>query len=167
MAIAGDFDFAPFGEEVHDRDADAVQTAGGLVRPLFEFAAEFEHRHHAFQRGDVAAHFLAELVVLFDGDAAAIVFDGDRAVVIDGDAHLAGKTRHGLVDGIVDDFVHQVVQTTAGAVADVHARAVCARVPDRTSAANLRRCTFRWRRRGPRRFDRFRCFVSHLFIDEL
>ena len=34
VAVAADFDFAPFGEEVHDRDADAVQAAGGLVGAL-------------------------------------------------------------------------------------------------------------------------------------
>ena len=58
VAIAGDFDFAPFGEEVHDGDADAVQPAGGLVGAFFELAAEFEDGHHAFERGDFAIHFL-------------------------------------------------------------------------------------------------------------
>ena len=34
VAVAADLDLAPFGEEVDDGDADAVQTAGGLVGPL-------------------------------------------------------------------------------------------------------------------------------------
>ncbi len=122
VAVAGDFDLAPFGKEVDDGDADAVQTAGGLVRAFFELAAELEDRHNAFQRGDVAAHFFGELIVLVDRDAAAIVFDGDGTIVVDGDPHFAGEVGHGLVDGIVDDFVDQVVQTAAGAVANVHAR---------------------------------------------
>ena len=52
VPVAADFDLAPFGEEVHDRDADAVQTAGGLIGALVELAAELEHGHHALQRGD-------------------------------------------------------------------------------------------------------------------
>ena len=58
VAVAADFDFAPFAEEVDDRDADAVQTAGGLVGAFFELAAEFEDGHHAFERGDFAVHLL-------------------------------------------------------------------------------------------------------------
>ena len=92
-AVAADFDLAPFGEEVHHGDADAVQTAGGLVGALLELAAELEHGHHAFERGDVAAGLFGELIVLFDGDAAAVVFDGDRAVDVDGDAARWWRSR--------------------------------------------------------------------------
>ena len=79
VAVAADFDLAPFGEEVDDGDADAVQAAGGLVGALFELAAELEDGHHAFERGDVAADFFGELGVPLDGDAAAVVFDGDAS----------------------------------------------------------------------------------------
>ena len=44
VPVAADFDLAPFGEEIHDGDADAVQAAGGLVGALLELAAEFETR---------------------------------------------------------------------------------------------------------------------------
>ncbi len=60
-AVAADFDLAPFGEEVHHRDANAVQAAGGLVGAFLELAAEFEDGHHAFERGDVAADLFGEL----------------------------------------------------------------------------------------------------------
>ena len=78
VAVAADFDLAPFGEEVHDLDADAVQAAGGLVGLLVELAAELELGHHAFERGD--AHVRMD----FDGNAAAVVGHGDRAVEVDG-----------------------------------------------------------------------------------
>ena len=79
VAVAADFDLAPFGEEVDHRDADAVQAAGGLVGAFFELAAELEDGHHAFERGHVAADFFGELGVLLDGDAAAVVFDRDAS----------------------------------------------------------------------------------------
>ena len=53
MAVAADFDFAPFGQKVHDFHADAVQSAGGFVGLLVELATELQHGHHALQRRDV------------------------------------------------------------------------------------------------------------------
>ena len=123
LAVAADFDFAPFGEEVDDGDADAVEAAGGLVGAFFEFAAEFEDGHHAFERGDVAADFFGELGVALDGDAAAVVFDRDRAVDVDRDADRGGVAGHRFVDRVVDDFVDEVVQAAGRGVADVHRRA--------------------------------------------
>ena len=120
VAVAADFDLAPFGEEVHDGDADAVQAAGGLVGAFLELAAELEHGHHAFERGDVAADFFGELRVPLDGDAAAVVFDRDRAVDVDRDADDGGVAGHRLVDRVVDDFVDEVVQAAGRGVADVH-----------------------------------------------
>ena len=134
VPVAADFDLAPLGEEVDHRHAHAVQTAGGLVGPLLELAAELEHGHHAFERGDLAAHLLRQLVVAFDGDAAAVVLDGDRAVVVDRDADVLGEAGHGLVDRVVDDFVDQVVQAAGRGVADVHAGR------SRTCSRSLRCC---------------------------
>jgi hypothetical protein len=123
LAIAADFDFAPFGEEVDHRDADAVEAAGGLVGAFFELAAEFEDGHHAFERGHVAAGFFGELGMALDGDAAAVVFDGDAAVDVDRDAHRGGVAGHRFVDRVVDDFVDEMVKAALGGVADVHRRA--------------------------------------------
>ena len=130
LAIAADFDFAPFGEEVHDRDADAVETAGGLVGAFFELAAELEDGHHAFERGHIAAGFFGELGVALDGDAAAIVFDRDAAIDVDRDAHRGGVAGHRFVDRVVDDFVHEVVQA-ALVVSPMYMTGVRGRAPGR------------------------------------
>ena len=87
VALAADFDLAPFGEEVDHGHAHAVQAAGGLVGPLVEFAAELQHGHHALQRGE------AQVGVDLDGDAAAVVLDGHRAVVVDRHRDLAWRSR--------------------------------------------------------------------------
>jgi hypothetical protein len=55
-------------------------------------------------------------------DAAAVVVHGAGGVGIERDRHLVGESGQRLVDGVIDDLVHHVVQ--AGAVvgvADVHA----------------------------------------------
>ena len=116
VALAADLDLAPFGEEVDHGDAHAVQTAGGLIGALFELAAELQHGHHALERGE------AQVGMLLDGDAAAVVLDRDRAVVVDRDRDLGGVAGHRLVDRVVDHFVDQVVQAADGGVGDVHAR---------------------------------------------
>ena len=123
MPFTADLDLAPLRQEVDDGHAHAVQTSGGLIGALLEFAAELEHRHHAFQRRDVAAHFMRELLVPFDGNPAAVIFDRDGAVRVDGHRDVLGKAGHRFVDRVVDDFVDQVVQASLADIADVHGRA--------------------------------------------
>ncbi len=58
-----------------------------------------------------------------DRDAAAVVFDRHRVVGVDRHRDRIGEAGQRLVDGVVDDLVHHVVQ--AGdviGIADVHAR---------------------------------------------
>ena len=59
---------------------------------------------------------------VFDGDAAAVVGHGDRAVEVDGHLDDLGEAGHHFVDRVVDDLGHQVVQPADVAIADVHAR---------------------------------------------
>ena len=115
VPAAADLDLAPVGEEIDGLHADAVQAAGGLVRLVVELAAVLEHRHHAFQGG------AADARVGVDGDAAAVVGHGDRAVAIDGHLNDLGEAGHHLVDRIIDHLGHQVVHAADVAVADVHA----------------------------------------------
>ena len=123
-AVAADLYLGPLGQEVHDRHADAVQAAGSLVGALAELAAELEDSHHAFKRADIAARLLRELFVSLDGDAAAVVHHRDRVIRVDGDRHLVGVARHGLVDRVVNHLVHQMVEAAHRCVTDVHARAL-------------------------------------------
>ena len=81
-----------------------------------------EHRHHDLGRADA-------LGVHADRDAAAVVFDRDRAVEVDDDLDALAVARQVLVDAVVDRFPHQVVQARAIVdVADVHARAFANRL---------------------------------------
>jgi len=42
VSLAADFHFAPLGEKIDHGDADAVQSAGRLVSPFLELAAEID-----------------------------------------------------------------------------------------------------------------------------
>ena len=115
-AVATHLDVAPFRKEIDDRNADSMQTAGRLIRPLGELAAELQHRHNALERRN------AKVGVNVDRDAAAVVLDRDRSVRIHrhGDSRRVARER--FVKRVVDDFVHQMVQSLRSDVAYVHRR---------------------------------------------
>ena len=62
-------------------------------------------------------------LVHVDGDASAVVDDGDGVVFVDGHFDVAGISREGFVDGVVDNFIHKVMEALFRNVAYVHCRA--------------------------------------------
>ncbi len=83
---------------------------------MVEFAAGAQGGENDLNRGDflrwVDAH----------GNSAAVVGDGGRAVRVDLDEDILAEPRQGLVDGIVHDFIDQVMQALDVISADVHPR---------------------------------------------
>ena len=114
--IAPDFQIQPMGKRVHATDANPVQTAGNLIAVAIEFAARVQHGHHHLRgRQTLAIDFH-----LVDGDAAAIVDNGDGVVVVDGDLDLVGIAGQGFVDRVVHHFVHQVMKPQLAGRTNVH-----------------------------------------------
>src|SRR5690606_15649369 len=99
--------------------------AGDLVRRvrLPELAARVEDGHHDLDRG-LAVEGGVVVLDRVHRDAAAVVHDGAGAVGVDGDHDGLGVAGHGLVDGVVHDFVDEVVKGIEAGAADVHARAL-------------------------------------------
>ena len=119
VAVAVDLHEQALGEGVDDGHADAVQAAGDLVAAaVAELAAGVQHREHDLDRR------AALLLHRRDGDAAAVVGDGDRVVGVDRDGDLGAVAGEGLVDGVVHDLVDEVVQAHDTGRADVHAGAL-------------------------------------------
>ena len=109
--------FQPLGQGVDDRGADAVQAAGDLIATAAELAARVQHGEHHLERG------LAGLRLDVHGDAAAVIADADDVAGLDGELDVAAVARERLVNGVVDDLIHQVVQAGRRRGADVHTRA--------------------------------------------
>ena len=65
---------------------------------------------------------------MIDGNAAAVVDDGDRAVDVDGDVDLIAEAGQRLVDRVVDDLVDQMVQPARPGRPDVHRRPLANRL---------------------------------------
>ena len=96
--------FQPLGQRVDDRGADAVQAAGDLIATAAELAARVQHGEYDLERG------LAGLRLDVHGDTAAVIADADDVAGLDGELNVAAVARERLVDGVVDDLIHQVVQ---------------------------------------------------------
>ena len=109
------------GEGVGGFQADAVHTHGFLEGLVVEFRAGVELAHGGVQQ-------VLRLVLFAESerDAAAIVADGD-ALALDLDLDEFAIAHRELVDGVVDDLLHQHVHAVVGRravaqAADVHTR---------------------------------------------
>ena len=114
-AVPSDLGAEVFRQGVHDRCAHAVEPAGDLVGPAAELPPCVQGGHDGLEGGDAGEG------VLVDGDAPAVVRHGDRAVSGDADGDGVAVAGHGLVHGVVDYLVDEVVDAALAGRADVHA----------------------------------------------
>ncbi len=125
VAVAPDPQLEPFGKRIHHRDTDPVQAARDLVRVLVELPAGVQLRHDDLGRRSL------EIVIILDvgRNAAPVVDHGNGIVRVDDDLDVVAVPRQRLVDRVVHDLEHHVVQPGAvGRVPDVHAGALAHRI---------------------------------------
>ena len=116
-AIAAHNNLETRGKRIHARNANAVQTAGNLIALAAEFTASMKDGENDLDRGD----FLFRMLV--DRDAAAVVDNRDGIVFVNRDIDFGAIAGKGLVDGVVHNLIHKVVQTTRTRRTDIHAGA--------------------------------------------
>ena len=116
LLAAGDLHLELLGQRVDDGDADAVQAAGGVVDLAVELAARVQRGHDHFEGG-----LRLELGMRIDGDAAAVVGDGEEPVGLHLHLDPGGVAGHRLVHGVVDHLGEQVVERLLVGAAHVHA----------------------------------------------
>ena len=115
LALALDLDEERARERVHDGEADAVEAAGDLVRVVVELAARVEVREDDLERLALVDR------VGPDGDPAAVVLDRDGVVRVDDDADRVAVAGLRLVDRVVHELGHHVVEARdVVGVPDVH-----------------------------------------------
>jgi hypothetical protein len=116
LAVALDLDVQGLGQRVDHGHADTVEPAGDLVALAAELPAGVELRQDDRHRG--------KALVLHDvgRDARAVVRNGHRVVRVDDHLDQVGAPREGLVDGVVDDLEHEMMEASGARRADVHAR---------------------------------------------
>ena len=115
VAVAVDFQIELDRESVDHRETDPVQASRDLVGVLVELPAGMQFGHDDFRRRPP--------LTLVEGhrDSAAVVPHGDAAIAVDDDLDQLAEAGLSLVDRVVDELEHHVVQARAViGVADVH-----------------------------------------------
>lgn len=93
-----------------------MKSAGYLIGVFVEFAAGVKYGKDNFE--GAFALFGHDVY----GDAASVVLNGYAAVLIDGDADVFAVAGKGFVDGVIYDFVDEVMQSTGVGASNVHCR---------------------------------------------
>src|SRR5215813_13994166 len=93
-----------------------MQSARVLVCAVSEFSAGVQIRQHELNR----RHLPFRMNV--DRNATAIVAHGDRSVHVDDDFDFCAKSGEMFVDGIIENFINQVMQSPFVRVSNKHAR---------------------------------------------
>ena len=119
-AIAA-LDFNPFGKRVYHRGADAVKPARKLVSVAVKLAAGMQYGENDLQRGN--PHFRVNPA----GDTLPVVLHRNRPVGQQRHVNLLTSARQRLVNGVIHNFVHQVMKPAERGGADIHDRAAAHR----------------------------------------
>ena len=95
-----------------------MQTAGYLVAGAVELTACVQDGEHNLERRN------AHLRVNTAGNAAAVVGNADDIALFDRNFDVRAVAGERLVDRVIDDLIHQMVQTACRGRTDVHTRAL-------------------------------------------
>ena len=101
-------------QRIDDRDSHSMQAAGHLVAIMVELAAGMQSGQYDLS----GRNLLFGMGV--DGNAPAIVRDGDGIIEVDRQADLVTEAGQGLVDRVVHHLLYQMMEPCRSGGADVH-----------------------------------------------
>ena len=93
-----------------------MEAAGDFVALAAELAARVKDGKNDFNRRNFF------LWMFVDRNTAAVVYNRNGVVLVNGHVDLRAESGQSLVDGVVDDLIDQMVKTTRTSGANVHAR---------------------------------------------
>ena len=94
-----------------------MQASGNLIAPAAELAARVQHGQADLHRGTV------HLRMQIHGEAASVIENAGGTVGVQRDGNIGAIARQRFVDGVIYDFINQVVQAAHVGRPDIHARA--------------------------------------------
>ena len=93
-----------------------MQTSGNLIGTFIELTASVQHCQNHFQ----------SRTMLFGvhtcGNTTSVIQDTYSVARQDTNINTVAIARHGLVDGVVDHLIYQMMQASEMDIADIHGR---------------------------------------------
>src|SRR5581483_1797021 len=105
-----------------------MKTTGNFISILVKFTPRMEDRHDDLESGDIATLFLRFLFMAPYRNSPAVVFNGDRIVLVQSNCDLRTMPSEGLVDAVVGNLIDELVQAVGMGIADVHPRTLAYRL---------------------------------------
>jgi hypothetical protein len=121
-AFAVNVGLQPLTEGVDNTDANSMQPSCDFVRFVIKFSTSVKSGKNNLQGTYVS------LFMEFNRNAPAVILDGTGAIGVDVDDYIVTITCEGLIDGIIQDLIDQMVQPIKAAVANIHIRSFTYRV---------------------------------------
>ena len=108
----------PRGKRVYNGCTNAVKSSGIFVAVTAEFAACVQNGVDHLQRGN--AHFGVDAT----RDTATVILYGYTVIRVKRDLNTLTAARQCFVDGVIDNFIYQMVQTACRGRPDIHTRSL-------------------------------------------
>ena len=110
----------PFAQRVYNAGADAVQTASHFVAGILaaKLAAGMQHGIHDRDSRD------AQFGLDIHRDTAAVITDFNDIARLDGHFNMGAVPGQSFIDGVIHDFINQMMQTGRACGTDIHAGAL-------------------------------------------
>ena len=114
LSAGTDFDRQPFGQGIYDRSAYAVQAARYFIASAAEFSAGMQNGEYDFHR----VH--ARLVIDTCRNTAPVIRNRNGFIFIDGHFDVRAETGQRFIDGVIHNFIDQMVESSGRSRADIH-----------------------------------------------
>ena len=116
FAAAAHFNLHVLAQCVNAGNTDTMQTAGNLITAVTELTACMQYCHNNLN---------SRLLFLFHhihGNATAVIDNRNAVILMDNYFDITAVAGQSLVNTVVHNLIHQMVQTAGGRTADIHRR---------------------------------------------
>ena len=118
FSVPVDLNLEPDRERIHHGRTDTVKTAGYFISAAAELSARMQNRKYHFDCRN------SQFLLNIDGNSSSVVLDCHGIVAMYRHFNLAAVTGQCLIDGIIHNFVHEMMQSPRRGRTDVHARSL-------------------------------------------
>ena len=114
LSFTVNFNFEPVRKRIYNRSAYPVKTSRYFISSTAEFSACMENRKNNFYRRYPC------FMINADRNAAAIVNDRNRIILINCHMNCIAKTGQSFINGIIHYFINKMMKSSAGRTSNIH-----------------------------------------------